>query len=197
MVSAIVLAAGMSTRLDEGKAKQLLSIGDKTMIEKVVNNLLATKIDEVVVVLGYQASQIKELIVNKEVKICYNQNYKFGQSTSLKKGLSAITNNCKAILCVLGDQPLVKKETINQLITEFKEGEGLIVAPEYKGYRGNPVIFSADLKSEMIKVSGDQGARGLIDKYYDQSKLIKVEDQGVIFDIDTKEDYLKLLNIIN
>ncbi|MBM7622515.1 molybdenum cofactor cytidylyltransferase [Sporohalobacter salinus] len=195
MVSAIVLAAGMSTRL--GEPKQLLSIGKRTIIEEVINNLLATEVEEVIVVLGYQASQVKKLIAGQEVEICYNKDYKLGQSTSLKEGLSSINDDCRAILCMLGDQPLVKKETINQLINEFEAGTELIVAPEYKGRRGNPVIFSADLKSEMLEISGDQGARELIYKYYNQIKLVEVEDQGVIFDIDTKEDYLKLLNIIN
>ncbi|AGB41025.1 putative MobA-like protein [Halobacteroides halobius DSM 5150] len=193
MVSAIVLAAGMSTRLDKDKSKQLLSLGKKTIIETVINKLLASEVEEIIVVVGYQAGMIRSLIQSKEVKICYNKDYKLGQSTSLKKGLLSIASNCKAILCVLADQPLVRKETINQLITEFKvEGE-LIVAPEYKEHRGNPVLFSADLKSEMLKISGDRGARDLIDKYRKQSKLIKVDDQGVIFDVDTKEDYLRLL----
>jgi molybdenum cofactor cytidylyltransferase len=191
MISAVVLAAGMSTRL--GRPKQLLSIGDQTMIEVVIDKLLEAEIEEIVVVVGYHADRIKELLIERDIQIIYNPDYKLGQSTSLIKAIEALNEKCMGILCMLGDQPLIKLSTLNSLITEFKEGENLIVFPKYNDQRGNPVIFSTELKSEMLKVSGDQGARSLLIKYKDQSKAIEVDDQGVIFDIDTESDYQRLL----
>jgi molybdenum cofactor cytidylyltransferase len=191
MISAVVLAAGMSTRL--GRPKQLLSIGDQTMIEVVIDKLLEAEIEEIVVVVGYHADRIKELLIERDIQIIYNPDYKLGQSTSLIKAIEALNEKCTGILCMLGDQPLVKLSTLNSLITEFEQGDDLIVFPKYNDQRGNPAIFSTKLKSEMLKVSGDQGARSLLIKYKDQSKAIEVDDQGVIFDIDTESDYQRLL----
>ncbi|ADL12021.1 molybdenum cofactor cytidylyltransferase [Acetohalobium arabaticum] len=191
MISAIVLAAGMSTRL--GKTKQLLSIGEQTIIERVIDNLLAVDLDEVVVVVGHEAPKVKKVLNNRDIKISYNPDYRSGQSTSLIRGLQSINNKCSGILCALGDQPLVKAKTLNRLIVEFKRGQDLIVVPEYKEQRGNPVIFDSQLKPEMLKLEGDQGARTLIKKYHVQSKRVRVSDRGVVFDIDTKVDYHQLL----
>ncbi|KXS45290.1 MAG: molybdenum cofactor cytidylyltransferase [Candidatus Frackibacter sp. T328-2] len=194
MISTIVLAAGMSTRL--GRAKQLLSIGETTVIERVIDKLLVAEVEEIIVVLGHEVDKIEALIENRNVKIVYNSDYQLGQSTSLIKGLHLIDDNCKGVLCMLSDQPLIKVETLNALIAKFESGEELIVYPEYNGQRGNPVIFSTKLKSEMLKASGDQGARGLLTKYQDKSTSIEVKDQGVVFDIDTEEDYQELLELI-
>ncbi|MCK8827291.1 molybdenum cofactor cytidylyltransferase [Natroniella acetigena] len=195
MISAVVLAAGMSTRM--GRSKQLLSIGEKTMIEVVIDKLLEVEIEEIIVVVGYQADKIKDLLVDRDIQVIYNSEYKLGQSTSLIKALEAINQKHTGILCMLGDQPLIDLSTLNCLINKFKEGEELIIFPKYNDQRGNPVIFSTKLKKEMLRVSGDQGARSLIIKYREQSKAIEVDDQGVIFDIDTESDYQKLLEIVN
>ncbi|MCK8825486.1 molybdenum cofactor cytidylyltransferase [Fuchsiella alkaliacetigena] len=194
MISAIVLGAGVSSRL--GRAKQLLPFGEKTVIERVVDNLLLSDIEELVVVLGHRAEEVAGLLVNKEVITVYNPDYKMGQSTSLIAGLESIEQAATGILCMLGDQPLVKSETINQLISHFKQSEQLIVAPKYQGQLGNPIIFATQLKSEMLMASGDQGARWLLSKYRDRLKEIEVEDRGVILDIDTEADYRKLLSIL-
>ncbi|SJZ33434.1 molybdenum cofactor cytidylyltransferase [Selenihalanaerobacter shriftii] len=195
MISAIVLAAGMSTRL--GRPKQLLSLGEETIIERVVDNLIMANVDEIVVVLGHYDDEIRPLLTSLNIKIVYNPYYKAGQSTSLVRGLNSIEEDCTGILCMLGDQPLVEVNTLNQLITEFKYGKELIVWPEYKGQRGNPVIFDSKLKIDMLEMDGDQGARPLLHKYRTQSRGIEVKDQGVVFDIDTEEDYEKLLNTMN
>lgn len=192
MISAVVLAAGMSKRL--GEPKQLLPIENRVMIEVVIEKLLQVEIDEIIVVLGHRAAEIKEVLAEKEVKIIYNPDYYLGQSTSLHSGLQAVSIKADGILCMLGDLPLIKASTLDYLIAEFRQGDELIILPEYNGHRGNPVIFDHRLRTKMLEVSGDQGARQLLANYREQSKRVTVEDEGVIFDIDTKDEYQKLVN---
>lgn len=196
MISAIILAAGMSTRLNK-RTKQLLPLGEKTVIEQVVDKLLTVNVDEIITVLGYRATEIEKLLKGRDITVIYNPDYELGQSTSLVQGLEGIEQNCTGILCMLGDQPLTRVSTINKLITEFKNREALIVFPQYKQQRGNPVIFSAELKEEMSQVEGDKGARQLLVKYQKYTKAIEVNDDGVITDIDTERDYQKVLQKFN
>ncbi|MCK8817586.1 nucleotidyltransferase family protein [Natroniella sulfidigena] len=195
MITAIVLAAGVSARFGD-EIKQLVYVGKKRMIEQVITTLVESDVDEIIVVLGYQAEKIKEVLIDYDVRFCYNPDYQQGQSTSLVAGLEEVDDETTGILCMLGDLPLVKKETINQLISEFKSGEELIVVPEYKEQRGNPVIFARKLKKEMLEVRGDKGARDLLVKYQTKVNEVLVDDSGVSFDIDTKADYERLMKVI-
>ncbi|MGM0471112.1 MAG: nucleotidyltransferase family protein [Bacillota bacterium] len=197
MISGVVLAAGMSTRLDSKLPKQLLPLGEQVVVEQVVERLLASQVEEVVVVVGYQAKQIKSKLESWPVKLVYNPDYKLGQSTSLRFGLQELNPQADGILCMLADQPLVQVSTLNYLINQFRRGDNLIVRPKYHNQVGNPVIFAAQLKPEMMNVSGDQGARALITKYQHRSKTVAVEDKGVILDVDTRSDYRQLKEELN
>jgi molybdenum cofactor cytidylyltransferase len=187
MLSAILLAAGESRRM--GKLKQLMPLGQSTIIERAIDNLTASAVDEVIVVLGHKAEEIKEAISTRSVKIAFNPSYGEGMSTSIIAGLKLVDPRAQAVMLALGDQPSVDSQTINRLIDEFHKSDKGIALPTYKGRRGHPVIFAASYKAELLKLKGDIGAREII-KHHPQDVLeVAVDSAGVISDIDTEEDY--------
>lgn len=188
MISAIVLAAGESKRM--GKVKQLLPFAQSTVLEQVINNLLESKLDEIIVVLGYQAQKIARKIGSNHVKIVINPNFKQGMSSSIKCGLSQIDKRAEAIMIMLGDQPLIGKEIVDTLIEMFLKSNQGIIVPVYEGRRGHPIIFDVKYKSELLSLKGDIGGRKVIETHLQDILEVEVNSPGVIIDIDNKADYL-------
>jgi len=121
MIIAIVPAAGLSARF--GRNKLLLPFGGKPMIAHVIDTLLASDVDEIIVVLGHESERVKEAIGEREVKLVENLQYRNGLSTSINAGLAAISSGASAIMIYLADQPLIEPEEVNFLIRSFAEAE--------------------------------------------------------------------------
>jgi molybdenum cofactor cytidylyltransferase len=187
MLSAILLAAGRSKRM--GKLKQLMPLGESTIIERAIDNLSSSAVDEVIVVLGHKAEEIKEAISAKPAKIALNPNYGEGMSTSIIAGLKLVDPRAEAVMLALGDLPLVDSQTINHLIDEFRKSDKGIALPAYKGKRGHPVILAIRYQPELLELKGDIGAREIIKRHPKDVLEVAVDSGGVISDIDTKEDY--------
>ncbi|OPX90136.1 molybdenum cofactor cytidylyltransferase [Pelotomaculum sp. PtaB.Bin117] len=190
MIAGVVLAAGASSRL--GVPKQLLAYRGRPIIAHVVENLLMSQLDEVIVVLGSRAEQVMEVLAGYSIRIINNHEFAAGQSTSLKAGIMSLSSATRAALFALGDQPLVSVQTINLLIHYYWLTGG-IVAPYFKGKRGNPVLFDRDFFGEMSFLSGDVGAREVIRRHSKSLVRVDVEDSGVVFDVDTWGDYHDLV----
>ena len=192
MVSAILLAAGQSKRM--GEPKQLMPFGQSTILEQATDNLLNSAVDEVIVVLGYRAEEMKKTIAAKPVKIVINPNYQQGMSTSITAGLNLIDSQAQAVMLALGDQPSVNSQIINRLIEEFYHHDKGIVLPTYHGKRGHPTIFAIKYKPELLKLTGDVGAREIIKDHPQDILEVVADSESVISDIDTKSDYQSQLS---
>ncbi len=192
MVSAILLAAGESKRMDVPKL--LLPFGSGTILEQTINNLLNSKLDEIIVVVGCRAREMIQMIANRPVKIIVNPIYGQGVSTSIVKGLSLVDDRAPAIMLVLADQPLIDSETINQIIEAFFSHNKGIVIPTHKGKRGHPVIFSTKYKKELLGLKGDVGGRQILKKHFDDILEVAVDTQSINIDIDTMNDYRHYVN---
>lgn len=186
MIAAVVLAAGTSSRL--GAPKQMLQYRGRPVLAMVVENILKSPVDRVVVVLGYRAEELAVILEGFPVETVVNGRYAGGQSTSVKAGLAALGGSAEAALFVLGDQPLVKPQTVRLLIERYRISGG-IVAPYYRGQRGNPVLFGRRFFPEIEALEGDAGAREIIKKHPESLNRVDVDDPGILFDIDTWEDY--------
>lgn len=191
MIAGVVLAAGESSRL--GVPKQLLVYQGVPLIAYVVDKLLRSQVDEVIVVLGSKAEEVNAALAGYPVKVVINREYRAGQSTSLKAGLAALSGAVKGALFALGDQPLVSIQTIDLLIKNYRLSGG-IIAPYFNGKRGNPVIFDRKYFAAMLSLSGDVGAREVLRRHPESLIKVDVLDRGVVFDVDTWEDYHELLN---
>lgn len=195
MISAIILAAGMSTRM--GRPKQLLKVGYSTLIRIITENVLVSNVDEVHVVTGYKQKEVSAAIDDLPVKVVFNPRYKEGQGTSLALGAKSISDSTSALLVFMVDQPMISASLINMLIAEFQKRSCLALRPVCNGLPGHPVIFSGALIDELKSLSGDKGARQALKKLEDRVVYFSVGDEAVIFDIDTPKDYEDLIAKLN
>ena len=186
-VSAVVLAAGGGRRL--GRLKQLLPWGGRTMIEHVVDTVLASAVDEVVVVLGCQAEAVQQALADRPVRGVVNTAWEEGLATSLRAGLAAASPQAEAVLFVLGDQPRLTAQTIDRLLAHYRTTRCPIVVPVYRGRRGNPVLFARSLFPELLALQGDVGGRVLLEKQRADIAEVDVGSDEILLDVDTLEDY--------
>lgn len=187
----VILAAGKASRM--GRVKQLLPFRGKTILQCVIDNAVASSLQEIVVVLGYQADLIEPLITGDAVTVVTNNNYKCGQSSSLKAGLMALPKQTEAVLFMLGDQPLVSSETINRILKAYQTSKGPVVLPVFNGKRGNPTLFSRETFLRMELLNGDSCTKILFEEYAGRIITVPVDDDSIHFDVDTEADYLRLL----
>ena len=187
MISAIILAAGQSKRM--GEPKLLLPWGEATILERVIDNVLGSGVDEVVVILGHKSDELAARIAGRPVKTVTNSNYQGGMSTSLICGLDSVGSGCTGVMVLLGDQPSIPSDLMENLLTVFSWGQRGIVLPEHKGSRGHPVIFDMKYRDELMGLKGDVGAKGVIEAHPDDVLEVEVEDDMVLRDINDPRDY--------
>jgi molybdenum cofactor cytidylyltransferase len=187
VIAAIVLAAGTSTRM--GRQKLTLPMADgRPLVRVAVEQVLASGVDDTVVVLGGDAEAVALALAPLPVRTVVNPRYAEGQSTSLRAGLDALRPGTDAAVVALGDQPLPDPGVIRRLVAAFRASGQPIAVPAYRDGRGNPVLFAAALFGELGAVTGDRGGREVIAR--DPARVAEVSvDTPMPTDIDTPEDY--------
>ncbi len=188
-VSAIILAAGKSTRM--GITKQLMPLGQTTILGQVIDNFLGSKTEEIIVVVGHRDQEIVRAIGKRPVKIALNRLYNQGMSTSMIAGLSLVSNKSRGFIFALADQPFIDSKTIDSLIRVFEDSVKGIVVPLYKGIRGHPVIFSTKYQGELMALKGDTGGREIIARHPEDVLKVNVDCSGIVHDMDTLDEYIK------
>ena len=188
MISAILLAAGQSKRMD-GENKLIKKIQGSPLINLSVKNILASSINELIIVLGHQRENIEKFIdKNGKIKIVFNKNFENGMASSIKSGLSNLSKENEAFFICLGDMPLVNKDTYNQLIKSRNKNE--IIVPTFKGMQGNPVLFSKSLKEKIMNIQGDVGAKKILELNKDKILNLEIDNLGIKKDFNTKDDFI-------
>ncbi len=191
MIWAVILAAGESKRM--GEAKLLLSFGEKTIIETVINNVIQSRVEKILVVLGSAREKIEQKIKNYSLKIAFNPNFRSGMLSSVHTGFQALPEHAQAALVVLGDQPSISTSVINELIDAYKRTRKGIVLPVYKSERGHPVLIDMKYRSEVENLSPEVGLRGTVYNHPKDILEVDVETSTIFQDIDYMEDYEKEL----
>lgn len=194
MVSIVILAAGAARRM--GACKQLLPLGGRPLIWQTAYQACQSDAAEVIVISGAYADQLETALVDLPVKTVYNPYWSKGQAESVKAGIAAVRREAKAVIFLPADQPLITAEFLNTLINVFRTGPSSIIAPVANGRRGAPVLFDLQKwKEYFCELSGDQGARRLLDKFPDEVEYITVQDKTILWDADTPEQYRLLQKV--
>jgi molybdenum cofactor cytidylyltransferase len=191
-VPGIILAAGKSRRM--GTNKLLLPFHGKPLLQHVIDTAHYSSLSPIILVLGADREAIRSQINPGDVRIIENNDFAQGYGTSLQAGLNALNSPCAGAMFLLGDQPLVTIATIEKLISAFLSEPERWVAPCLHGQRGNPVITPSSWFDRIYSLNGDVGPRAHLQDPAAHLKLVEVEDEGVIFDIDSPEDYKRLKN---
>jgi molybdenum cofactor cytidylyltransferase len=190
VITAVVLAAGSSTRM--GRAKLLLPLAGKPIVRHVVDAALAAPVDDVVVVLGAGADAVRRALeTGGRVRFTLNEHYGEGQSTSLRAGLAAADPAAEAAVILLGDQPGVTPDSIRAVVEAFRDpgeaGTPEAVQAAYGGHPAHPTLFARPVWDEVVG-EGDHGARTWLRKHPGRRMLVEVGG-GPPADVDTPEDY--------
>jgi len=190
MISAILLAAGQSKRMG-GDNKLIKKYNKKYLINYIVGTLIKSKVDKIIIVLGFQSPKVRKITAkNEKINFIYNKNYKSGISSSIKAGLKRVSKKNIGFLIVQADMPLISKNIINSICYAIKNNKKEIIAPTYKGKIGNPVGFKISIIKKLNKIRGDYGAKKMIQKNKIKLALIKVRSKSILKNFNTQKDFL-------
>ena len=184
-IAAVVLAAGLSSRM--GSNKLLSELNGQALIQHTIGRLSKAAVDEIIVVTGHQADEVQAVLKNRKLRFVHNADYAEGLSTSVRAGIAAVQDFDAAFVC-LGDMPLIEAADLNRMIAAFNAVEGRsLVAPVLGRKLGNPVLWGQEHFTDLMALTGDRGARSLIESQRDQIVEIAVTHDGILLDADTPE----------
>lgn len=192
MINAVILASGFSRRM--GKNKLLEKIGPKYLIQYIIETVLESAVDNVVVV--YRDKELENVLKQyNRIQMIFNKNAANGQSEAIKKAINGM-NGVGNYLFFVGDQPLISVDTINMIINEYDQNESEIVAAMYNGKRGNPVLFSNNMVPELLKLEGDEGGRQVLRNNEHKIAYVNISDLKESFDVDCPKDLEHMKSLI-
>jgi len=196
MIYGIILAAGEGKRM--GKVKLTLPLGDKQLIEWVLQAVKLAPLDKYFLVVRPEDKEMMKTGEKWGAEIVLNSEYRSGMSSSIKKALHQISSeDLEGFFVILGDQPFINPSLLYKMLRAFTSDKKEMVVPFYKDRQGNPVFFDGYWKDELMKLSGDVGGRVLIMAHPERIKRFKISDESILLDIDREEDYEKIKGIFN
>jgi molybdenum cofactor cytidylyltransferase len=177
-----------------GQPKQLLPFGERTILERAVDTLMAAGIGEVVVVLGHLAERVRSVLGDRPVRAVVNAEYRQGMLSSVKCGVRAIGAGYDAVLIALGDQPHIEVTVVSEVMRAYRAGNAGIVVPRYGDKKGHPIIINLPKYRQAItNLPEDAGLNVLMQEHADDVRLIDVTTEDIIRDIDVPDDYTREL----
>lgn len=177
-----------------GRFKPLLPLGDLRTIERVVNMFQAAGVKQVVVVVGHRADEVRQAVAPLKVRCVKNPNYRDGMFTSVLAGVRVLPESCEAFFIHPVDIPLVRFQTVQRLAATLEETRAVIVYPTFNGRRGHPTLIRTRLVPDILEWPGTGGLRGLLQRRENESHELPVADEAVLLDLDTPDDYSRLLD---
>jgi molybdenum cofactor cytidylyltransferase len=207
MIPAIVLAAGKSSRM--GRTKALLPVGssNETFLARIIRVLRDGGIDRIIVVIGGDAAAVRASLprdlpraesTGASLAAVENPHYEDGQLSSLLVGLAAVEqryDDVEAVMVTLVDLPLISPPTVRAVLDAFRATPGApLVRPRRGNRHGHPVIFNRSIFAELRRSDPSQGAKPVVRAHAAEEVNVDVDDDGAFIDIDTPEDYARLIN---
>ncbi len=188
-ISLVLLAAGASSRMN-GANKMLAQLGKQTVLESSLETYARVGFSEILVVTGRDREKTTAIAEHYGAKTVFNPEYMSGMASSLVKGVSKVRSEAAGILVALGDMPFIQQASIEDLCRAFLQKKSLqtICIPSYEGKRGNPVLFGVAHKPAIMGLSGDIGAKSLVQQNAQHCIEVPLDDNGCLFDIDTHEE---------
>jgi len=189
MIKAILLAAGQSKRL-KGENKLIKKFKNKPLLNHVLNSLVKSKVQKIIIVLGYQNKQLRRIIKknNKNIFVV-NKKFKLGMSTSIKSGLRKISKKDKGFIIVQSDMPFIKSSDINKIYDSIKKEKSLVHALKFRSKVGNPIGFDISVINKFKKIKGDVGAKFMVKRLRKNTNFIKASSSRIFKDFDLKKDF--------
>jgi len=193
-ISAVILAAGRSTRFPGNKL--LTRIGGKTIIERVLGTFQESRVDRIIVVVGWQARKLLKSIEGLNVEAVINEKYDEGMSSSVRLGVRKVLES-DAVIIHPADVPFISTNTINKVIESYNTGGKPIVVAGYKGRPGHPILFCDSLFPEILEIREETlGLKSVVSRHSDEILVVETEP-ACLFDIDSPEDLKRIAKIVD
>ena len=184
-LAAVVLAAGKSERM--GRNKLLLEVGERTILDRLLDALDASTVEEVFVVLGHRPEELRPTVEVHRAEVVLNPDYEKGMTSSFKTGIRRVTAD--AVFLILGDQLGLDVDLLERMTeTMASHPDAFIVSPVHEGRRGHPVLFDRTLFEEILGLSEGENLRQVVDRHEDEHRLIE-GDFWCTVDFDTPEEF--------
>ena len=185
-VSAILLAAGRSERM--GSFKPLLPFGETTVVQSCLNYLKAGGVEDIVVVAGSRANDLKNALLNSDVCIALNDDPTSEMGTSIIRGVELLSTKPGCVLVALVDHPAVPAEVVTSLIIRWRAGAKIVI-PTWNERGGHPVLIDSSYRPELLQLDQARGLKSLIDNHRTDVVRLPVDSPYVAQDIDKWDDY--------
>lgn len=179
-----------------GFPKMLLNFNGKSMLERVIENVKESDVDNILVVLGAERNKLAELVSRMNVKYCYNDDYMAGMLSSVRCGIKNIPKDCEAVLVFQGDQPFISGVVTNKVIDAFKSSDKEIVIPVCQNKKGHPLLIGRKHLDKIEILDDNAGLRSLAYLYSDDVLEVETNDPAILRDFDTYDEYKKEFNQI-
>lgn len=189
MITALVLAAGQSKRM--GQPKMLLPWGERTVLEQVIATFKAAGVDDVLVVTGGAREQVEALVGNS-ARWIFNPGYAESEMlSSVQVGLAELKPETEAVLIGLGDQPQVQERSVRLVLDEYRKSGTSIVVPSFQMRRGHPWLVARSQWEEILSTQSPASLRDFLNRHQDEICYVEFDNNSILQDMDTPEDYLK------
>ena len=189
-IAGILLAAGNSTRM--GQPKALLDYDGTSFIDTILNNLQSTGCNPVVSILGDAGEMICQCTSVNNYQCYSNPEPQKGMLSSLKIAIENLPDDCDGFILSLVDHPAVKQSTYQDIVQAAQQNAQRIIIPEFYGKKGHPVFFGRQFFRFLLDAPENEGARVVVQQHLQNVHFLKVEDEGILMDIDTPEEYRNL-----
>ncbi len=189
--AALIPAAGFSSRM--GALKPLMPLCGKSVLETTVACFIDAGLTDIIVVLGHEAERIRDSFHGAHpVRFVYNEQYHSGMFTSIQAGTAAMDRETTAFLMMPADCPMVRPETVKKIIRAHEMPGASIVRPTFSGKGGHPTLFSMRYREEIMEGDFPQGMRSLMQKHQEEVLSLPVDDEAILWDMDTPAQYAAL-----
>lgn len=189
--SAILLAAGESRRMGATN-KLLLPVAGQPLLCRTAATLLQIGLQELVVVVGHQQQVARDLLGAMPLRIVANEHYREGQMTSVHCGMLALQQPCDGVLVCLADLPLLEADDLRRLTDAFAHCPTSVLVPTYRGERGNPIVLAHAHREQILAGERNLGCRRLIEKNPELVTALEMDNDHLVFDLDTPDAYERL-----
>lgn len=188
MIGAVVVAAGVSSRM--GQPKQVLPWGSTTIVRHIVDVLVQGEASPVIVVTGGARGRVVAALRGSPAVAVHNPEFRGGEMlSSIHVGIRSLPRECAAALIALGDQPQIRVDTVREVVEGYRRGGAAIVCPSYRMRRGHPLLIAKPMFEPLLRMSPPRTLRDFLNEHAAAIRYVEVEDVSVVRDIDTPEEY--------
>lgn len=186
-VGAVIVAAGLSSRM--GSFKPMLPWGNTTVIREIIQKFKQAGVEKIVVVTGFRGEQLEQHLEGLQVQCIRNEYYDKSQMfDSAKIGFSELAGICQKVFFMPTDIPLFQVQTLKDLIQSNAE----LICPSWQRRKGHPLLMSDQILTHCIHYTGEQGLHGALASCGTPMEYLNVDDWGILYDMDTRQDYERL-----